>query len=644
MHCGRGSLRVAGCTAIALAGCASVAAEDAAVTDSAPFAEARGQRRSFRDKYMEVILADPKPPAKGKPDAHAPVYALAALYTREDLPNGNERLLEAWERLAGPDGKMTPKDAGHAKWHMRGLLRVYYLFYDKSDFFPGRLKPTVQAKMEELFFNYGCYKSTVKRAQLSNIWHIQGSENHDMMDLSNAYLALQAVCRLPAYEDRKLPDGHTPQEHVAAWLKYYAQYALERAKNGLFVEISPTYGKWFMGELVNMCDFAEDAVVRKRMEMLLHLTWADWSVDQLNGVRGGGKTRCYQGGYSQRSGGDSWDRMARALFGMENWTWNSHGGLSTLALLTSRYEPPDVVYDIALNKGDFEPFVYKSTRPAKVLRSPKGVYVMDPKAGGIVRYSYCTPESVMGSWMVDTRTDYAAINTQNRWQGVIFSTNPDARVFPQSVGLGNRKTYQQHVAVQHRNVMLVATHPKARQTGQMRVYFPKDIQERLVERDGWLIAHEGKAWLAVRFIDGRTGAAAKNYEFKQADPTKRKESSRNDSDTARWLWPKTDKPLVVMVGSRESRHGTLEDFVAYLAENESAIAADGRVTYTFTDDLGAATTLELGGRLPVPRVSGKPVNLHPAKVFDSPFLNAKHNTGVATIRKGAREQVLDFTE
>jgi hypothetical protein len=88
----------------------------------------------------------------------------------------------------------------------------------------------VQAKLQELFFLYGCGKSTVARANLKNIWHIQGSENHDTMDLSNAYLALQAVHELDAYKDRKLPDGHTPGEHVAAWATYYARYALERAK------------------------------------------------------------------------------------------------------------------------------------------------------------------------------------------------------------------------------------------------------------------------------------------------------------------------------------------------------------------------------------------------------------------------------
>ena len=79
---------------------------------------------------------------------------------------------------------------------------------------------------------------------------------------------------------------------------------------------------------------------------------------------------------------------------------------------------------------------------------------MDGSEGQMVRYSYVTPEYIMGSWMLDPDVQYAAINTQNRWQGVIFATDMNARVFPQCEGLANGKTYNQQVAVQHKNVMI----------------------------------------------------------------------------------------------------------------------------------------------------------------------------------------------
>lgn len=601
-------------------------------------ARAKKQREGFHATLVKKILE-----AKGDPNCSPCIYALAALYDGTDIQGANEKMLADWQQAVGEKGEMTTRGAVSIKWRMRTWLRIYYLFHDKSAFFPGRLNKEVQAKMEEAFFLYGSGKSTLHRAEPEYIWFIQGSENHDLMDLSNAYLALQAVQNLPGYKDRKLPDGHTPAEHVKAWEKYYALYPLERAKNGLFVEISPTYGKWFVGEFVNMADFADSDLVRKRMEMLLHLMWADWSVDLMGEVRGGGRTRCYQGLYSQAGGMDSWDQMGRLLAGIDGSYGINAAIQSQLIFTTSHYALPEVILKIALGKQDDAPFVYRSTRPAKLVGKPKGGprekgYWMDGTGGRMLRYTFHTPDYAMGSWMLDSRVNYAAINTQNRWQGVIFPTNRNARVYPQSLGLGNGKTYNQHIAAQHRNVMIVMTHPKAKQTGQMRVFFPTEMAGRVVEKDGWVILKEGAAWLGVRFLDGKDG----RYKWQERRERTPKEGSRRDSD-CKWLRPVEEKPSVVFVTSRESLHKTTDDFFAYLAAH-SMTSKKGGVTCTFTDDRGEETTLALGGALPVPKINGAVVDLTPEKVFDSPYLQADHGSGVVTIRKGEDELVLDFNQ
>jgi hypothetical protein len=607
------------------------------------FVKERQQRRTFGNDFLALILKDKKDPSDQGMIPNAPVYALAGLYTGKDVKGANKILKKAMTFAAGKDKKISPEEAIQAKWTMRGWLRVYYLFYDKSSHFPGRMSKDTQSMMEEMFFQYGVHKSKLKRTNLKNIWHIHGSENHDMMDFSNAYLALQSVENLPKYKNQKLPDGHTPKEHVQAWHTYFRLYALERAKNGLFVEISPTYGKWFVGEFVNMYEFSKDPTVRKRMEMLLHLMWTDWSIDHLNGVRGGGKTRCYQGSYSQTGKGDSWDKMAWDLFGQAPYHWNSHGGLSTLDLATSQYELPDITFDIALRKGDFSPYAFQSLRPSKVKGgSGKTYYDMDEKGGGILRYSYCTPEAIMGSWMLDTRENYAAINTQNRWQGVIFPTGVDRRVFPQSRGLKNGKTYSQHLAVQYRNVMLVTNHPKAKQTGELRVFFPKAIQQKVTEEKGWIIVHEGESWLGVRFLD-QAGATAKNYTFESTDlKMKVKETSRKN-EPGSWMLPKEKSATMAMVLSREKDHKTLKEFIAYL-ESHSHEADKGGGSYSYVDDLGENIKLDLGRKLNIPTINGKPVDLYPQKVFDSPYMSSDHRSGVVTLKKGKEEMILDFNK
>jgi hypothetical protein len=86
--------------------------QDAGAADTVD--RARAQRRGFRDAYMKKILAEPV--------KHPLVYALAALYTGEDLKGGNEQIRKALAVVAGKDGMMTAKEASaeKVKWCMRG--------------------------------------------------------------------------------------------------------------------------------------------------------------------------------------------------------------------------------------------------------------------------------------------------------------------------------------------------------------------------------------------------------------------------------------------------------------------------------------------------------------------------------------------
>lgn len=557
-------------------------------------------------------------------------FGLAGLWLNSKTDEANERLRQGLAKVI-KDDPMTPEVATRFKWAMRGWLRVYYLFHDQSAFFPGRLASDVQHRLEDMFWNYACAKSTLARARSDNIWFIQGSENHDMMDLSNAFLALQVVYKLPDLRDRKLPDGHTADEHRQAWSEYYGHYCDERAGGGLFVEISPTYGKYFLPELVNIWEFCEDPVLQKKMEMLLHLTWADWAVEALGGIRGGGKTRSYQGHYSQRGTSDSWSAMGRILTGQGDWFPTQHYE-AQYVLATTKYRLPDVVIDIALNRHERGQYVYQSLRPAKLTEAPIDTredasgYWMDGQHPRMLRYSYCTPDYILGSWMLDPQTDYAAINTQNRWQGIIFATDKNARVFPQCVGLRNGKTYNQHVAVQHENVMIVQKNrAKSKQVGPMRVFFAPGTRQRLIEEDGWLFLQEGDAYLAVHILPRDGDVDTRGHVWEDG-----------------WLVPADDSAPIVFVAGRRERFPSQADFVAHVREH-SITCTTSVVRYSFEDLLGQETTLTLyadGQKLP--EVNGSAINLAPQKVYDSPYLEAEHRSGRITIQKAPRTMTLDF--
>ena len=576
-------------------------------------------------------------------------FALSAMWLNERLDEANGRLRQAYDEILGGASEMTPELAGAepVKWSMRMWLRIYYLFSSHGRATASYIEPGVEACLAELFWNYGCAKSTIERAQLKYVWHIQGSENHDMMDLSNAFLALQAVSQLPGYQSRSLPDGQTPAQHTQAWTAYYERYCEERAKHGLFVEIdSPTYGKWFLPELVNLSEFAEDAMLRRKAEMLLDLVWADWAVEQLGGTRGGGKTRCYHGKYAQRGSASSWRLMGRILTGQGDW-FDAKGGQANYVLGTTNYRLPDVVIDLALDTEGRGEYVYRSSRPAKMDRRaaqgcpplrPGPWYVLDTKDPRLVRYTYCTPDYILGSIWVDPalgvahRPDenggeaYAAISAQNRWQGIVFRTSPDARVYPQCIGEAHgdhTPTFNQHLAVQHENVMIVGKNPYASHTlPGMRVFFSDGMKERLARRDGWLFLEEGGAFLAVRVLSME--GPEEPFEW----------------DDGNWLRLINEYAPVVFVAGRSSAHTNLEGFMEYVGTHIWTSDEAG-ISYRFEDRSGEDCVLHMGlGDGSLPEVDGRPISLRVPRVYDCPYLFREGKS--ITVRMHRRKLTLDF--
>ncbi len=129
-------------------------------------------------------------------------------------------------------------------------------------------------------------------------------------------------------------------------------------------------------------------------------------------------------------------------------------------------------------------------------------YHLETTNGGLVRYSWCTPEFIMGLPLLAARPleDWTMISSQNRWQGVIFAGHPDARLMPQCKSKDGRTTYNQMWGVQSRGSMLAQRlpDPTTRNTGGMQIYFsPQGLSNR-VESDGWVFCEAPGAYAAAR--------------------------------------------------------------------------------------------------------------------------------------------------
>ncbi len=586
--------------------------------------------------------------------------AFAGFVLNRDLPQANAQLAVAWKNAMGDHETLTPEVADEEfKWQMRTWVRIYYLFATGHTEAPNRLSSENTKRIEELFWNYAVAKSRVERADVKNRWFIQGSENHDIMDLGNAYLAVQVLAELPDYKVRPLPDGKTPAEHVTAWHSYYTEYCAERFRKGLLIEFaSPTYGKYFIPELVNLRDFSLDSTVQGNANALLDLIWSDWAIEQLNGIRGGAKARCYQGKYSQGGARDSWYAMGRLLLKTDGWKDPSPFGHpimgNGLVLATTGYTLPTVVKELATHPKARGEYAYVSRRPGRMTHIDP-----QPDHGGqscwyhfadedsrLLRYSWCTPDHILGSYTLDpalredyqiypaepgrAEAHYAAITTQNLWQGLIFETGPDARIFPQTLGDPDKghpehsTTYVQQVSVQHENVFLTQANRNYPPLTAMRVYFGPGMKARLVEVNGWYILEEGNSYVGVRVFDLNDGEIAGKATW--------------DDDN----FLRTADPFapVALVTGRKNQFPTRADFERYLATHRWVIE-EGILTYLFHDKAGTESTLRLNTQeATVPRRNGVAVDFSPEKYYDSPFFHESEDRKSVRLEFGGESHTM----
>ena len=195
------------------------------------------------------------------------------------------------------------------------------------------------------------------------------------------------------------------------------------------------------------------------------------------------------------------------------------------------------------------------------------------------------------------------------------------------MALGGGVTYGQQQAVQHRNILLVQRDQKAANTGDMRVFFSEGIRDRLVEEGSWLFLEEGNAYLAVKAFSREDGVSACAYGW--------------DNEFFIRLGDR-QAPVVFMLGRKAHTPG-LEDCMDDVLASSSTLEENGRFPFHAEGMYGDPVSLSLylnGDRLP--ELDGVPVDLNPELIYDSPYLNSVHGSGLIQIRKGEKSLTLDF--
>ena len=574
---------------------------------------------SRRSQTLDAQIADPYPdPATmvwGQLD-----FALAAFYQNTRLADANQAITNAYNMM-----NADPTEPENFHWHGNHLVRIYEFFAADSKFWPGRLTSDSEQKICELLYNWARTKSVLGDTETvqSHTWYVWGSENHDSQRDSVCWGAARILSRTAPYNTMSYDDGFTIAAHYDGWKKFYKEYFRERAKCGVVVEISSGYNPYTMMGWYNIYDFEDDATMRGLAGKMLDLYWADWAQEQIAGVRGGAKTRLYH----ENSMTAAADSIYSSIWFYLNIGTPRSKAPNQMMLATSGYRMPLIVMDMALDtqgRGSYEVITRKMGRNLipKPITLDEDTYAFDPENGGLSKYTYCTPQYIMGTLFMNRLPieEWTAVSSQNRWGGVIFAGHPDARIYPQCKGnTDSDKTMNDIWSVQSKGTMISQKLTTNKYAAEMRVFFasPSTALYRY-EDSGWVFVDVHNCYAAVKPAYG-------GYYWQDEN----------------WMILREEySPVVIEVGLK-SDYANLTAFKTDVKDNTFLYdTVTGLFTYQAIQSRGTLTFHSLTADLPA--VNNEPIQPQPSVTYQSPFINSQWRSGVIEITKDGRNLTLDF--
>jgi hypothetical protein len=529
--------------------------------------------------------------------------------------------------------KVMRDDRDSFYWSSDLLCRILEFFGEAGSRQPGLLTPETEALCHEMLYAWARNNSRLAAAETekSRTWHVPESENHHIMRFSAAWHISKLLAAQPEYARLAYDDGGLPAEHFAAWTAYAKRYLQERARKSLFIETgNDFYGLHTIKGIYDFYDFTEDETLRRLAGNLLDLFWACWAQEQLGGVRGGGKARIYPGKFSLKG-----DDPVRGLA----WLYLGVGEMrlpreNELDMLTSGYRLPRVAAEIALDEAGRGRYEIEQ-RPLGLAKDgyylPYPEYRAETEWGGILRYAYCTPNFILGTLMTPAlpAKDWMLISSQNRWQGAVFSGDPDCRIVPQCLCVDTEnpeiqvnRAYNQHWSVQKEGTLITQKLHTSEGAGTMRVWFPRAGLSAPLERGGWIFAETGGAYAAVCIVRGGW------------------ETAREPGLEGVWFVCRDEYTPVILEIAEKSDFSDFEEFQRAAAANRPEISG-GLLNYRSLS--GRNFRFDLSQQS-LPCVDGVPALKRIPEAFRSPFVCSRWNSDTVFLRWNGEEKILSFAD
>lgn len=436
-----------------------------------------------------------------------------------------------------------------------------------------------------------------------------GNQNHGFVFQSWFYMAATTLKDIPKYADQfdqkknifflqGWPiEGMKPLT-LATYGEALHQIWRDRlvwlAKQGLWAE-DQVYRCYSVASTYNLAYHADDPEIRRRAAMILDLHWMIYALHMVDGQLGGAMNR-FKEGYER----NHFDRgLGQFYFGGEGFGFHS-----TEVALYGDYLPPQIAYDLLADPKKRGCFVYRER-----LNQFSGAGQPPPT----YKYSYVTPEYVMGSYIAHDLTNGPGRYNERAFNGITFGK---ARAILRLEPVASFQGYQY---MQNGPILLArwnGKEPKPYTEIVVRENGGAPIKPVTIE-DGWLFGEMGDAYFAMRPAQGQC-ATNKNI----------------------FTWPEAKMPLVIHAGGA-TEDGSFDAFKKKILSN-SLTYKDGTLTYE--DAKWGKMEFCPDSKRPSDqwrRIDGKPVAL-PDKLFDSPYLTSDYDSGIIKVQFNGRKLTLNF--
>lgn len=493
-------------------------------------------------------------------------------------------------------------------------VRLYALFNNRHGTMKGRLSAKAQANFERSFWL--CAKAYSKLADAkADVWSSDFSENHHVTSGVSNFLVAQFLKDMPDYAGQMYDDGSTLPQQYEARRDYWSRWLDQHARRGLFQEDGSSYEHYTLEALFNLRDFTDDPILRQKADLFLDLVFANFAEETLGTVRGGPKSR------TKKEDFDS--DCYNLLFGLGE--FHQRGDY---LLPTSNYYPPPAIASLARDSSNRGSYAWRKRCPGlEVLpdaADPPRQRTID-RDNSIVRNGFATRHFHMGSHGIDTTANVNWQDRSQRWQGLVFANHPLARISMDGKSDSNVKSgyiSNPFNTIQDRNLMVTVKWGPVidkKVDPNPWIYFSASL-DLVEERGGWVFVKSGEAYAAVKVVDGYTWLAS----WQHSDRLQPKSFVR---------LRKAESPVITIANDAADYGNNFGAFKqAVLAQPMRW--SGGALTFA---------TIRHDGPRKAGAIDGRPVNLQPVRLNDSPFLRSDWASGVFYFRKGDETLKLDFS-